>query len=104
MPVHELRWEDPKPRSAYRRGDYADIANQLRQAPGRWAVILEHPAEDGRRKAANLHRAIQRGGRGFTATDGAFAVTTRTVTRNGRRVIRLYARYIPADSATAIHD
>ncbi|MFD8529462.1 hypothetical protein ACFV0L_18780 [Streptosporangium canum] len=95
MPIGILRWEDPAPRTPI--GDqFAPIAAELRDHPGRWAVIAENPnTQEGRRDSNRLFNAVKLGYRGFQCEDGAYKATTRTVTASdGTKVIRVHAQFI----------
>lgn len=85
-----LRWEDPAPLEPGRRvGNpripWAFIAEQLRQNPGRWAVVYEGA------QAPHIQQRINNGTSPWFQPKGAFEVTTR-----GRQsgLTTVYARFI----------
>lgn len=98
MPVGILRWEDSAPRSSAKSEDeYDPVAAELRNHPGRWAVIAENPDTlEGRRASARLYSAVKNGYKGFRhVEDGTFRATTRTVNNgDGTKVIRVHAQFV----------
>ncbi|MFG3438381.1 hypothetical protein ACGF0J_14150 [Nonomuraea sp. NPDC047897] len=98
MPTGILRWEDPAPTKPA-RDDYAPIAAELRNKPGEWAVVAEHPADpDGRRASARLFSAVKNGYLGFRRVeDGTYKAATRTVAADdGTKVITVHAMFVRA--------
>lgn len=86
-----VRWEDPPGprRETSRRGPrsrYAELAEQLRGNPGRWAVILETP----QRGQSALATQIRMGGLTCFTPCGDF--DARTIRANG--ITTIYARYV----------
>ncbi|GAA5046253.1 hypothetical protein HNP84_010274 [Thermocatellispora tengchongensis] len=98
MPTGILRWEDPAPRTPA-NDDYAPIATELRNNPGKWAVVAENPdTPEGRRASNRLFNAVKNGYRGFRRIeDGAYRATTRTVDNgDGTKIIRVHAQFVLA--------
>lgn len=87
-----IRWEDP-PQTKAKGGcgrpnsKYAPIADQLRDHPGRWALVRE---ADRQNAAASLAGVIREGRTVCFAPRGDFDACTRAV--DGR--YRVYARYL----------
>ncbi len=97
MPAGILRWEDPAPRTRA-TDEYDPIAAELRNNPGRWALIAENPDTlEGKRAAARMFSAVKNGYRAFRRVEsGTYTATTRTVeTGDGSKVIRVHARFDP---------
>lgn len=96
MPSGILRWEDPAPR-ATSSDDYAPIAAELRNNPGKWAVLAEKPdTAEGRREVNRLYNRVKNGYTGFGRVDGGtYRATTRTVTKDdGTKVVLVHAQYV----------
>ncbi|GII42850.1 hypothetical protein [Planotetraspora phitsanulokensis] len=105
MPLGIISWEAPSPRRK-QGDDLAALAAQLRENPGRWALILEHPADSkaGKQEVSRLFNAIKHGWKGFTRTNtgGSYDAARRTVqAEDGTAKLRLHAVYYAADSGTA---
>lgn len=91
-PLKILSWEDPPP-SPYGRPAgssstdrrYAEVAQQLREEPGRWAVVQEKTSH-----GSGLAHAINYGAVTAFRPPGDFEATYRR--REG--VTRVYARYL----------
>lgn len=81
-----VRWEDPPDQIA--RGkrviDWASIAEELRQHPGRWAVVSEAPANVG------IGWFIKTGRYAWCRPAGSFQSASRRVAG----VLTIYARYV----------
>jgi hypothetical protein len=83
--MNVIRWEDP-PADLFEQ-----LAAELREHPGRWAVVSETFL---RRDAVNLVERI-RSGAGSFAPLGSMQARIRTGENpGGRVVVRVYARYV----------
>lgn len=86
-----IRWEDPPPsKRSLRKQDgssrYADVAEELRANPGRWAVVLDGLSGSG----SSLATQIRMGYTVCFCPAGDFDATIRQT--GGRAVV--YARYV----------
>jgi hypothetical protein len=91
-----LRWEDPAPRTTS-IDNYEPIAAELRNNPGKWAVLAEMPdTADGRREVSRLYNRVKYGYSGFCRVDdGTYRATTRTVAKDdGTKVVVVHAQYV----------
>jgi hypothetical protein len=84
-----VRWESPPPAkgkgSTEPSSAFADIADELRANPGRWAVVKEQPG-----RYSGLATHIRMGQMICFTPSGDFEATTR---RLGERTV-VYARYV----------
>lgn len=85
-----LRWEQPGDarRNAWDE-TWRQVADELRAKPREWALIHE----SNRDEAPGLTQNVKHG-RGPFAPRGAFDAVSRTVTVDGKKVFRAYARYV----------
>ena len=61
--LHVLRWQDPTPRKPQgghhgRPSKFAEAAEELRQMPGMWGVVLETTGNTGTGMAANINSGV----------------------------------------------
>ena len=91
-----IRWEDPRAYTKATAFDatWAEVADELRVTPNRWAVIFEGRYSE----AGNLAQKIK-GGTGPFAPKGTFEAVTRTLPIAGN-VARcaVYARHLGGTS------
>lgn len=86
----DLAWEDPpQPQLGTRVGRWEPVADQLREHPGKWAVIATYPLAQ-RPIASSLTNALSHGK--YRGIDGVQAVS-RTVNDE----VKVYARWVAPD-------
>lgn len=91
-----LRWEDPPPRGGSDRYDWSEIADDLVENQGRWALVAIAPNAS---TAGQMARRIRDGL--YDAMPRGFEATARTVDGEAR----VYARCAVGDSKpTQDHD
>lgn len=82
--MSEMVWEDPPPVSTPGRGNlHSPKAHQLRDNPGKWAVVGSYGSES---SASSMARTIRTGATNAWKPGGAYEAVAR-----GRAV---YARYV----------
>jgi hypothetical protein len=84
--VTELKFEDPPPPKRAPRG-FEEIAQKLKDSPGKWAVIAVYPDRSG---AGSQRMRVTRGLTRPWQPAGDFEATARAI--DGE--YRLYARYM----------
>lgn len=91
--VEVLRWEDPPAaahpdRKGYRRSRLERVAEQLRERPGEWAVVLDGEASRGKASGMTFH--IRLGQIACFTPSGDFDAVMRRVEDR----FTVYARYV----------
>jgi hypothetical protein len=87
-----LRWQSPPVRTAF-ADEWGEVADQLRESPGLWAVIWEGRAAT----QAGLVTKIKAGVEPF-APAGAFEAVSRTLSDVAGKPVAVFARYVAVDT------
>lgn len=86
--MSELTFEEPPPAKRAHR-NLGKVADELREHPGLWAVVLALPVAE-RSHATSLARQIRHGLVSYWRPAGVFEAVSRTVDGEAR----VYARYL----------